>query len=303
VGEGSKCEASEDEVPTRQLSRRFGYGMIFTAAFHACRLHKTSHAHSQSSPHSYRHGRPNPHNIIRTKSKPIMSSAGTTANKVVWKHRHILWLILDASKVLNMFPELTADEVAQNAAWLNMSINQRDAACYRRQKLICAMMGKAKSIPKKEHTDSYRLDWMCVPGTPGKRNPYRKLDGVTVHVALAVCEQMVRKLVATQAFRSDEDPSAEKQYFGHGFDTMCIQSVPVGFLAPETGKPNEYRPIVYALRDANDQIQYVKSNKKKVAVENIMFYPHAKQLDYEEEIRHRRLVVVVSTQQTPLRTH
>jgi hypothetical protein len=225
------------------------------------------------------------------------------APKVIWEHRHILWLILDASKLLNMFPELTADDEGQNVAWLKTSIDQRDAACHHREKLIYTMMRKAKSIPNKEDTDSYRLEWMCVPGTPRNRNPYRKFDGVTVDVALAVCEQMVRQLVATQAFRSDEDPSAEKQYFGHGFDTMCIQSVPVGFLAPETGKPNEDRPIVYALRDANDQIRYVKSNKKNVAVENIMFYPHAKQFNYEEETRHRRLVVVVSTQQTPLCTH
>jgi hypothetical protein len=122
-----------------------------------------------------------------------MSIAGVTPTIFVWEHRHILWLALEANKVLKMFPRLTA----------------------------------------------------------------------------------------------------EKQYFGHGFHTMCIQSVPVGFLAPEAGKPNEDRPVVYALRDANDQIHYVKSSKKNVAVENIMFYPHAKRLNYEEETRHR-LVVAVS---------
>jgi hypothetical protein len=233
-----------------------------------------------------------------------MSSPEPTApTRVVWEHRHILWLVLEANKVLRMFPGLTADKETRDAAWLRISIDKRDAACYQREKLITAMFNRANSVPVDEYNDSYHLDWMCVPGTPDKRNPYRKVHGLAVNTALAVCEQMMEKLMATRAFRSDEDPSAEKQYFGHGFYTMCIQSVPVGFLAPETGKPKENRPIVYALRDANDQIRYVKSNKKKVAIENIMLYPHAKQFNYEEETRHRRLVVVVSTQQTPLCTH
>jgi hypothetical protein len=269
--------------------------------------------HSQS-PHSsqaYHHGRPKPLKTTRTKpltqnhpnSKPIMSSAGATPTIVVWEHRHIMWLILEGGKVLKMFPKLTANEKARNTAWLKTSIGRRDAICYQREKLISAMVRRAKSIPVEEYTDSYRLEWMCVPGTPEKRNPYRKFDGLTVYIVLKDCGETVKKLVATRAFRSDENPSAEKQYFGHGFYTMCIQSVPVGFLAPEAGKPNENRPVVYALRDANDQIHYVKSSKKNIAVENIMFYPHAKELDYEEETRHRRLVVIVSAQQTPLCTH
>jgi hypothetical protein len=232
-----------------------------------------------------------------------MSSAGTTPTIVVWEHRHIMWLILEGGKVFKMFPKLTANEEGRNTAWLKTSIGRRDAICYQREKLISAMVSRAKSIPTEEYTDSYRLEWMCVPGTPGKGNPYRKVDGLAVSTALAVCGQMAQKLVVRRAFRSDENPSAEKQYFGHGFYTMCIQFVPVGFLVPEAGKPNEDRPVVYALRDANDQIHYVKSSKKNVTVENIMFYPHAKQLDYEEETRHRHLVVVVSTQQTPLCTH
>jgi hypothetical protein len=219
-----------------------------------------------------------------------MSIAGVTPTIFAWEHRHILWPVLEANKE------------TRDAAWLRISIGERDAACYQREKLITAMFNRANSVPLDEYNDSYRLDWMCVPGTPEKRNPYRKVDGLTVSTALAVCGQMAQKLIPRRAFRSDENPSAEKQYFGHGFYTMCIQSVPVGFLAPEAGKPNEDRPVVYALRDANDQIHYVKSSKKNVAVENIMFYPHAKRLNYEEETRHRRLVVVVSTQQTPLCT-
>jgi hypothetical protein len=88
-----------------------------------------------------------------------------------------------------------------------------------------------------------------------------------------------------------------------GAEANCETSIPLGFLAPETGEPKEDRPVVYALRDANDQIHYVKSSKKNVAMENIMFYPHAKRLNYEEETRHCCLVVVVSAQQTPLCTH
>jgi hypothetical protein len=210
-----------------------------------------------------------------------MSIAGVMPTIFAWEHRHILWLVLEANKE------------TRDATWLRISIGKRDAACYQREKLITPMFNRANSVPLDEYNNSYRLDWMCVPGTPEKKNPYRKGDGLAVTTALTVCGEMVKKLVARRAFRSNENPCAEKQYFGHGFHTMCIQSVPVGFLALEAGKPNEDRPVVYALRDANDQIHYVKSSKKNVAVENIMFYPHAKRLNYEEETRHR-LVVAVS---------
>jgi hypothetical protein len=118
-----------------------------------------------------------------------MSIAGVTPTIFAWEHRHILWLVLEANKE------------TRDAAWLRINAGKRDVACYQREKLITAMFNRANSVPLNEYNDSYRLDWMCVPGTPLKRNPYRKVDGLTVSTALAVCGQMAQKLIARRAFR------------------------------------------------------------------------------------------------------
>jgi hypothetical protein len=107
-----------------------------------------------------------------------MSIAGVMPTIFAWEHRHILWLVLEANKE------------TRDATWLRISIGKRDAACYQREKLITPMFNRANSVPLDEYNNSYRLDWMCVPGTPEKKNPYRKGDGET---SLSLKREPVRR--------------------------------------------------------------------------------------------------------------
>ncbi|KAJ4361892.1 hypothetical protein N0V83_010833 [Neocucurbitaria cava] len=201
-------------------------------------------------------------------------------------HRRLAWLVIEAKHVYEQFPaELSQQE------WLKMKLHERDNLVMARTHSVASLSAALDKVPQAAHAQTFRTGCMDGKAKEMFAPDKDKLIGQIVEEG----QEVLRQLRETQTLQSTQSPSVKKQYFGHGFYSMAVMSVPVGRLAP-TGGPEstpDKTPIIYASLDSNGTVHFTASNKQNVKLTNVLFSQQAINLGWEKEIKYRRTAATV----------
>jgi len=145
---------------------------------------------------------------------------------------------------------LVADMPLDNDIWTAKDLEERDNLELARNRLMDILPDAMERVPADDDAKQVLyIPWVDGP-SDGQLYHFTKLLNVgRLH---ADAQAAVEAMKARSHLTYRADPCTEKQYFGHGFNTMAVLAIPVGSLVQTTGQGDgaENVPVVYAMCDS-----------------------------------------------------
>lgn len=207
--------------------------------------------------------------------------------RVVQNHRRAINLVIDAEALLPSFP-LDAANNPDIPAWSAMSFKECDDACLERAKLLTLIPKILAVVPPTEYGEQVRTDWM-----DGAGRKYNAFANVTVGQIVERVQAALARLRQTRMYTALVNFSSGAQYYGEGFRSLAVTSVPIGHLVP-TDSDQKSTPAVHVFLDSKNDLAYVNSSGQMVKRQAIQYYSKTINQDWRAGLMFRREIALVS---------